>query len=81
MKTALKQQGIRVAKKPELALVRALAPERRYARRWLWRVRALAQRLRYLLFCGPGLVRTVAPEEPVLQEYQWRQWREPKLGG
>lgn len=74
MKTANRQIGIRVAKIQD-----ALAPERRYLRRWLWRLNALAVRLRYLLFEGPRLVRECAPDERELEEHEWRRHKQPTL--
>jgi hypothetical protein len=79
MRTANKQLRIAVAKIPEFTLIRVLAPERRYARRWLWRTRALPRVLYYVFLKRSVLLRQVAPGQVPFEEHEWRAQRHPRL--
>lgn len=81
MRTANTRIGIRVVKIPRIVIWEALAPERRYERRWLLRARIITMALRYLFLERASLVREIAPGERPLEMYEVRALREPRLLG
>jgi hypothetical protein len=79
MKTANKQLGIFIVKIPQFRITKALAPELRYVKHWLARLRGFIAIVHRLFFQAATPVRIYAPGQRAQEEHNWRINRGPRL--